>query len=82
MPVLEKKEFLSKVAIKENSNLRIAGVQNGKFILMADLDGVTYICSKNEKFMEFKKIEGILRIVQFDTSKKRIQLEIENWVGS
>ena len=83
MSVIEKKEFITKIASKDNAIIRITGVQNGKFILMADLENNTYIYSnKKGQHIEFKKVEDILRILQIDTLKTKIQLEIKNWVGT
>ena len=82
MSVVMLKKF-SQVASSDNCALRVTGIQNGSFVLMADFNNETYILgdAKN-KHKEFKQIQDILRIIQINTWQKEIKLEFQNWVGT
>ena len=82
MSVKCKEDFFRDVACKDEAKLRITGVQNGNFILMAEYAGVTNILSKRDgSHMEYSKIEEIFRLIQIETFKTDIDLSIKNWVS-
>lgn len=80
MPSIDTKSFFSKVACKDEATIRVTGIQNGNFILMADYDSQAYIHSKPDgKHIEYKNIEDIFRLVQLECMKTDIVVSLKIW---
>lgn len=82
MPVIDSEGFFGRVVPKAESVIRITGIQNGRFILMADYRGQTYIHAKPDgQPVHYDDIEDIFRLLQVETYKTDLVVTIRNWVS-
>lgn len=80
MPSIDTKLFFTRIACKDEAVIRITGIQNGNFILMADYESQTYIHSKSDgKHIEYKDIQDIFRLIQLECLKTDIVVSLKNW---